>query len=502
MQSLLSQNPENLTTAQLVYIIAFLNSNYRQGTPVVNDDEFDNLYLAELEKRNPQHPYLQTVQPEQESVIVTIGAKGRIAHSTPMLSTQKGYNTHDIEKWVKRCFQAAKERGIDPNSLKFRATPKLDGIACRIQRTGSTFLAVTRGDSRFGNDISHLFNAGVQIIGDTSRQSAVGELVMSNNYFEQKGLAQHFAHPRNFIAGIASADNLNKHAQAALEEGGVHFVIYDDLKAPNYSGEQLIQGLSEIEQNTLSNNEYPTDGVVIQVDNAQLFKYMGHTTHHWNAQIAKKSEGATAIVKVIGVTWQVGRTGRVSPVVNIEPTQLSGCEISNVTAHHAGYLKNNGIGRGAELVITRSGEVIPTISRVKVSATPEIPQICPCCSSQLECKNDFLICPNADTCTAQAATALQYFAKTVKMDLIGLKTSDRLANNGITSIPALLTVQEDALIAMGFGAGQAKNIRNEIDRLKAEPLADNLLLASIGIPHAWTRFIRKAISKTQNRDCC
>ena len=432
MQQLLSQQPENLTTAQLVMLIVHLNKQYRSGNPVVSDDVFDHSYIAELSRRNPDHPYLTIVQPEPLAVAVSSGSKGRIAHpdNRPMLSTQKAYSANEVDSWIQKCQQAAIQQDIDPSILRFRVTPKLDGVACRTQQR--PFLAASRGDGKFGRDLTHLFDSGVSIIGNVNKPHTVGELVMPISFFSESKLSDNFAHPRNLVSGIVTADKIDGLAAEALKNGGVHYVIYDDLSAPSYSASDLIHSLTDIEESVLQ-SDYPLDGIVLQLDNSQIFKKMGHNNHHWHAQLAKKTIGETATVKVTAIKWATGRTQRISPIVQITPVELSGAKISNVTAHHAGYVREKGIGAGAVLSITRSGEIIPKILDVVCPADPELPDSCPCCNAPVEWRNDFLYCTGAE-CSAQATSKLQHFAKTTQMDLIGAKTAETLVDNGVTTI--------------------------------------------------------------------
>ena len=486
MQSLLDQNPETLTTPQLVMVIAKLNGHYRTGKPLISDQSFDQHYLAELKRRSPSHPYLSMVQPEPIIIASGVASKGRIIHPRKMLSTNKAYELHEVQHWLSKCLDAARSRGIDPDSLLFKATPKLDGIACRAQNVPD-FMAVSRGDGLAGNDLTAVFERGVTYIGnvDNDRTDVVGELIMPQCYFDDNNLSDHFEHPRNLIAGLASADSPNPHALQAHKDGGVHFVIFDDIKAPVYTAKSLIDDFEQIEQKVLAAGmlpyRYPLDGIVLEVADNNLLNEMGNNGHFWHGQLAKKTIGETADVTVTGIRWQIGRSGRVSPVVELEPTRLSGCTITNVTAHHARNVLTQGLGVGAVVRLVRSGMIIPKILSTSKPVEAVLPDACPCCSEVLVWSGDFLCCPNNAGCSAQAGSQLIHFSKSIMMDLIGEKTANKLVDAGVNSIPALLNLDADILREIGFGVGQSANIIAEIQRVKSEPIQDYLVLAGLGI---------------------
>ncbi|MBW8191340.1 hypothetical protein K0504_09850 [Neiella marina] len=476
MQNLLNQPVEALNDAQLIQLLAFLNTQYRSGSPQVSDSAFDSIYINELTRRDPNHPFLKSVQPAPLTT-----SKGRIAHPAgqEMLSTLKAYTADEISAYVDRCAKAASQLGICQSQLRFRITPKLDGIAVRLNAAKAQY--VTRGDGSFGSDISCLIQQGVVTQG-SRHADACGELVMAKDYFEHSGLSKVFEHPRNFIAGMATADTLTDYHRQALADGGVHLVIYRDMDAVEVNAQTLMTDLNNLEQQVLTSTNFPVDGVVIEVTEqfSDVKQLLGKSSHHHHWQVAKKQLSETADVEVLGVDYQVGRSGRLTPVVRVSDTKLSGATIKNVTAHHAGYVRDNGIGEGAIITITRSGLVIPKIVSIVSRAEPELIDCCPECHAPVMWNADLLYCTGS-SCSAQAASRIIHFSKIVQMDLIGPKSAQRLVDAGVSSIPEFLSLSSAALIDAGFGAGQAKNILAEIERVRVEPLRDNLLLASVGI---------------------
>ncbi|MEF1300836.1 hypothetical protein QTO17_02760, partial [Vibrio owensii] len=159
MKELLTKAVNELTNDELSSLCVYLNEEYRAGKPEVSDEAFDFVYMAALRERVPNHPLLTAPQP---TVFET--AKGRVQHPSPMLSTDKAYELEEVESYVARCEKAALAAGLDPNTLQFRVLAKLDGIAGRLVATPKQL--ITRGDGAFGNDISHLIEAGLVIIGN------------------------------------------------------------------------------------------------------------------------------------------------------------------------------------------------------------------------------------------------------------------------------------------------------------------------------------------------
>jgi DNA ligase (NAD+) len=181
--------------------------------------------------------------------------------------------------------------------------------------------------------------------------------------------------------------------------------------------------------------DFPTDGIIIEVVNDYLKEYLGHTEHHHRWMIAVKDKGGTATTKVQNIMWQVGRTGNITPVLEIVPKQLSGATIHRVTAHNAGFVKKNYIGLGAEIEIIRSGEVIPKlIMVVKRADEVVLPSFCPACTCELVLENDFLKCPNM-LCGDQIDRRIEYWFKTLDTaDWFGIHTISYITKQGIHSI--------------------------------------------------------------------
>ena len=467
----LSKPVAELSTEELVEWLIYANNAYRNGEPVISDETYDQVYYAELVKRDPNHPFLHTVEPESD-----LGTR-KIRHSVPMLSTDKAYTQADISTFVERVIRHAEAVDISAEDLRFRITPKLDGMAAKYEDD----VLATRGNGLLGNDISRNLQRGLKTVG--GKNTGVGEIVIEQRYFADN-LSDQFSHPRNFVTGLIGADTLSDEAKEALQDGAIRFVPYQTLNAKECTAEQLLTEIETLCAAVEADCEYPVDGSVIDVLNEAVRDELGSTNHHHNWQIAKKLKGETAITTVNAITWQTGRTGRITPVLNVETINLSGADISNVTAHNAGNIKNLNVGIGAKIEIVRSGEVIPKLlAIVKTGDDAVIPEQCPACSATAAMERDFLVC-QGNECIAQREAQLQHFFRVLgNIDLFGPKTIEKLVAKQIMTLEAIYALQAEQFEEIGFGAKQATNLVAQLKRSRTEEVEDWRFLAAFGIQH-------------------
>lgn len=460
------------------------NAAYRAGEPTMSDARYDEL-VEELRGLAPEHPWLHQVEAEDLPV------KDQVRHPSPMLSTEKAYQPADLERWVERVRKAAVEQGIDTDSLVFRMTPKLDGLAGRDDGQ----ILATRGNGRVGYDISSAWDKGLVAVG--GRGQGVGEIVLVESWFNEH-LADAFDHPRNVAVGIVKADEVNQDFLEALQDEVVRFVPYSsfntqDGTAWEGSALELLEQTAEITARLREAVDYPLDGMVVEVLGDPLRAYMGATSHHHRWQIALKERGELVQTVVNQVVWQTGRTGNVTPVMEVEPVRVSGATVSRVTAHHAGMIRDKGIGPGARIEIIRSGEVIPKLEEVLSPVEPTLVSACPSCGTELSWRNDFLVCEAGLECPAQVEAALRHWFRTLRTaDFFGPKTIARLVE-GRTDLetgdivqrwdrlPKVYDLSEQDLRTLGFGPGQTKNLLEALQISRSTPVEDARWLAAFGI---------------------
>ncbi len=464
---------------ELVETLHRYNEAYRNGAPLVSDDVYDSL-VEKLKSLDPDNPYLQTVEPE------SFTGKTEVRHPSPMLSTEKAYGKADVERYVQRVMKAAEE--IGETHVMFRVTAKLDGLAGRDD--GTVF--ATRGNGTVGYEITSAFKKGVVPV--DGRGNGLGEIVMSLSYFEEN-LSGVFEHPRNMVVGIVSSDVLNEYAEKALADQAVRFVPYSTMPAWTGSGSELLKNLDTIQSDLLTGIDYPVDGLVCEVLGDELRQHMGATAHHYRWQIAIKTRGETAMTTVEGVVWQVGRTGNVTPVMEVSPVKLSGATIRRVTAHNAGLVKKSRIGKGADIEIIRSGEVIPKlVDVIKPSDGVELPEVCPACATALSWQNDFLKCTNP-LCPAQMEQRLVHWFKSLgNADWFGIKTVKKMVDKGYDSLEKVYAMTEQNFVDLGFGPVQSKNLFDALGISRSKSVEDWRFLSAFGIPNLGKGDSRKLLA--------
>ena len=476
----------------LVAQLEVYNRAYREGQPLISDDTYDRL-VEQLRLLDPGHPFLHSVEPEQ------FASRVEIRHATPMLSIEKVYiekkeDYARLERFIQNAEKSGREIGI--TQLRFRATVKLDGLAGRDD--GNLF--ATRGNGIVGYEISNAFDKGVIPIG--GRGQGLGEIVVVQSYFDEH-MADKFEHPRNMVVGIISSDTLNPNAKTALDDGMVHFLPYSQLPDWQGSGADLLKDIDAISDGLMEDTDYPLDGVVVEVIDPRLREYLGATAHHYRWQIAVKRKGETAETLVRNIQWQVGRTGHITPVLEVDPVTLSGATIRRVTAHHASRVAEEGMGPGALIEIIRSGEVIPKIEHVlKRSDRVELPSVCPRCAQPLTWETrgrtdngiQFLFCRNS-VCPGKTEEQICHWFKTLgNADWFGIKTVQKLVEAGYDSLEKIYAMGSADFQTLGFGPVLSENLANALTGSRTRALEDWRFLAAFGIDRLGLGDSRKLLS--------
>jgi len=461
----------SVSDEDLVEFLTLANLMYRGGVRLVSDSSYDFVFQEELRKRNPSHPFLLEVEPEPLQVRKTVQLPVR------MFSTEKAYDFTTIQRWANRIEKAAVEKGMAFEQLVFRATPKLDGFAAYDD--GKRLY--TRGDGRRGTDITRVFDRGLQVAAGGVRGMGAGEIVVSRSYF-RKNLAHHFDNSRNFQASLIKEKELDSPAAEAVNRGEAVFYPFSLL--PDWQGlwRDLAEKFDEVIDGLWNLIDYDIDGVVVEIVDSVIKKSMGATRHHHRWQIAFKKNTETAEVEVLAVIPQTSRSGRVNPVAEIEPAKLSGALIRRVTVHHYGMVREKGVGPGAVIRLSRSGEVIPKIEEVLVSVEPQIPSNCPSCDTDLIWEGDYLLCTNNMECPAQITHSIGHFFKTLgNIDGFGPASINKIYLNGIKTLPQIYALAEKDYVDMGFGPRQADNMVAQLQRSRRDQIEDWRFLAAFGV---------------------
>lgn len=444
------------------------NTSYREGNPIVSDWFYDNIALEALRRKNPDHAFFKKPEPEPELIA---GKTVRLPQR--MLSTQKAYSIDEIKKWADEVLSVGASLGIASGNVFFRITPKYDGYAALFHQ-GKLY---TRGDGRSGTDISHVLKR----IDRTEFLDGPGEIVIRKEYFKNH-LSESFENSRNFIATLIKEGEVDKGVMDAILSGATSFQSFADSASWMADVVGVIDDL-ESYWNWAKDCKFDTDGLVIEAVDENIKKRMGSTNHHHRWQIAYKKNEEYHDIRVTGLTWQTSKNGRLTPVVELEPTKVSGVTISRATGHHAGNIIDKGIDTDAIVKVCRSGLVIPYIESVveKVFAV-KIPRTCPSCNAPAKLDGDNLLCTNVPTsCPAQVEGVIEFFFQTIgNCDGFGPKVVEQLASYGRKSVANIYSLTREDLAKI-IGGKLGENLYDELIASTKRPIEDWRFLAAFSI---------------------
>lgn len=411
--------------------------SYRMGEPSVSDEDYDALY-RQLEKL--EHSYPELINPYSPTQIVE-SAKGNTYHLSPMLSIENCWNEASFDLYLNRIKKTLKSE-ILPEIV---CEPKYDGVALSLTYYhGVLVQALTRGDGIKGEmvldnilfvpDIPHRLEIAQELL------VVRGELIIHERDFQS--LKAKYANARNLSAGIIRNLNPN-HSYLALmkfyaygiEEGGFEthyenleklimlgFRIWNNILKTNSSEEMLKYYNAHRMTKDLP---FLSDGVVFKVNSKALQKQMGNTLKHPRAYIAYKTNSQdTASVILRKIFYQVGRTGKITPVAAFDQTALAGVIINRASLFNTDYLRVNNIKVGTILNITRSGGVIPYIQKAidpNPSCRAEVINNCPCCDSLIKFTEKDSYCLNL-SCHERLTAQISFYASKDIFDIHGLNT--------------------------------------------------------------------------------
>ncbi|MEC7839573.1 MAG: NAD-dependent DNA ligase LigA [Chlamydiota bacterium] len=495
---------------------------YIDHTPEISDQEFD-LLLKQLENIEKDHPdWVSSDSPSQRvGEMLTEGFKS-VTHKTPMLSLANSYSKEEVEDFIKRV-----QKILDSEDLVFSCELKMDGIAVSVCYENGRFIrGVTRGDGRKGDDITSniktIASLPLKLTGSNFPDylEVRGEAFMPHRVFqdlndERENLGEDlWANPRNAAAGSLKLLNPIEVAKrglavyfygiAAESSGEISHQseIHDYLSAfglptlPHHakccSIEEIWKFVEKI-QNLRPELPYDIDGIVIKLDNLRDQKKVGFTAKSPRWAIAYKFAAEQAVTKIRDITIQVGRTGVMTPVAELEPVLCAGSTISRATLHNEDEIKRKDIRIGDTVVIEKGGDVIPKVVNVNLEKRPSsskpwfMPDHCPYCSSEVErVPGEVAVrCPNISGCPQQKLRRISYFVAKGAMDIdnLGVKVVEQLVKIGFVTRPSdIYTLNANHLIQLeGFKEKSISNLLSSIEASKNVPLARFIM--AIGIKY-------------------
>ena len=491
---------------------------YVLNNSVVSDQEFDALLheLIRLEEENPQ--YKKNDSPTMRIGSIVLDKFDKVTHDVPMMSLSNAFNEEDLRSFDEKII---KEVG----NVSYNVELKIDGLAGSIKyENGSLVLGASRGNGVVGENITSNIKTIKSVplkIDYQDNLEVRGEIFMSKKSFKQTNEEriannlEKFKNPRNAASG--SVRQLDSKIAASRN---LDMFIYSLVSPKSHNIENHISALSFVKKlgfkiNPLSNIcqnidevieftklytekrdslKYEIDGIVIKVDDISLHEKIGYTAKSPKWAIAYKFPAEEVITKINSITFQVGRTGQITPVANLDSVMVQGSTVSRATLHNEDYVVDKDIREKDYVIIKKAGDIIPEV--VKVVMDRRLPgsipfsmiKECPVCKSNLirnEGVADYY-CVNP-LCDAKKIEGLIHFAsrKAMNIEGLGIRIIEQFYNDGfiksIKDIYILKNHREELIIKEGFGVKSIDKLLENIELSKKSNL--DKLLFGLGIRH-------------------
>ena len=504
--------------------IAYYNTlYYKKAISEITDLKYDQLVkrLQNLEKKYPQYKIDKS---PTEIVGSDITGKGKIIpHKVRMYSLDNAYSLKEIEEFIERV------KKVDERKLTMATELKIDGFSINLYYENSKLqYATTRGDGFEGEDVTENIKTLKSIPIEIKYKEPIeirGEIYLPKKEFERINSERKdngeklFANPRNAAAGTIKLKDGDLVASRKLNSVFYSVGLFNDsniksqkklleflnmqgfntVKVSFVIGMEEITNQCEIWEQARDSLDYDIDGLVIKVNDFQLQQKLGFTTKSPKWAIAYKFKAEEVETQLLGVDFQVGRTGAVTPVARLKPVFVSGSTVSNATLHNEDEIKRLDLRIGDYVTIIKSGEIIPKIIDVNYekrelnSNEIEFPKTCPACGTLLKREEGEVIsyCNNIN-CPAQIQRSIQHFASRVAVDIDGLGEAvvkQLIEHKQISKIQDIYHIDFNEFQKYDKqGLKSAENLKNAIEHSKTQKF--HKILFGLGI-----RFVGAKISK-------
>ncbi len=415
--------------------------------PKISDAAYDALYrrLEEMEREHPE--WIAPDSPTQRVGGKALDRFEKVEHRVPLLSLEKAYEEAELAAWME---QMARELGrpVDPD---FTVEPKIDGDSLElVYEKGVLVQASTRGDGRVGENVIHSVRTikavPLRLEGAPELLEVRGEAYIGiadfrelNRRLVEKG-EEPFANPRNLTAGsikqkdpgITASRPLRFRAHGLGVVKGVKFRTHDEamrrlqevgLPVVPYERVKDEAAILSYWKRTLEGRDaldHEIDGIVVKVNDLGLREVLGERSKSPRWAIAYKFPSREESTQVLAVDWQVGRSGRLTPVARLKPVSISGVTVSNATLHNPGQIRDLGIRVGDTVLVRRAGDVIPYVVKVVTDQRPLVPETCPTCGARTERTEADVFCTNGFRCPDQLKGAIDHFCSRGAMNIEGI----------------------------------------------------------------------------------
>ncbi len=505
----------------LIEVINKHNYNYYVlDNPTISDVEYDKLYYRLVDLENESGVILEGSPTQRVGDYVLDGFEKR-RHTVNLYSLNKVRDFTDLENWIDDMNKAT-------GGTLFAVEYKFDGLQIVIEYENGHFKnATTRGNGTIGEDVTlqvKTIRSVPLTIPFKKRLIVQGEGMMTNPAFEEynKKATEKLKNPRNAVAGavrnldpretakrkldyfcygvmlcedrvFSSQEEIHKFIEEqGFKTGGFFKLCKDAKEVENY--------IKEVDKEK-AKLDVLIDGMVVKINNVEKRDEIGFTAKFPRWAMAYKFEAQEVSTMLESVTWQVGRSGRVTPIANLTPVELAGATISRATLNNIEDIRKKDLYENARVFIRRSNEVIPEVmglaEKFNYSKKIEVPLVCPCCGQELERRGPLLFCPNHLGCREQVVDRLSHFASRNAFNIEGL--SEKTANLfyeklNIRKLSDIFCLTEQDLLTLdNFKDKKAKKIVDAIQKSKDVELAR--FLYSLGIAEVGYKTAKELANK-------
>lgn len=507
---------------------------YILDNPIITDFEFDQK-LKELQALENAHP--EVFDPNSPTQRVGGGLTKSfetVAHQFPMYSLDNSYSFEELKMWIERIKKRLNEDALElfAPELNFNCELKYDGASISLKYKGGRLIrALTRGDGIQGDDVTQnikkIKTVPLVLQGEYPDEFEIrGEIVLPKDAFEalnrkrQEAGEPLFMNPRNTASGTlklqdsstVAARGLQCIVYAMVSEQMVYTSQYEMLSRAKKMGfyvadtAQLCGSVEEVESyinywdTHRSSLPFEIDGVVVKVDAIELQEQLGFTAKAPRWAMAYKFKAEQVLTILESVSYQVGRTGAITPVANLQPVLVAGTTVKRASLHNADQIEKLDLYLGDTVFLEKGGEIIPKVTGVerskrKSDSKPiEFPNYCPECQTPLVRKEGEAqhYCPNEESCPPQITGRIQHFCSRKAMDVegIGEETVVLLVQEGlIKDVADLYTLAADQLAGIPrLGDLSIQNLLEGIEKSKTQPFQK--VLFGLGI-----RYVGETVAK-------
>ncbi|MBQ0085330.1 MAG: NAD-dependent DNA ligase LigA [Prevotella sp.] len=497
---------------------------YKDNSPIISDQEFDML-MHELENLEKKHPEMyDSNSPTQHVGSDTNKEFAKVVHKYPMLSLANTYNRQDVADFYNRV-----KTGLGGENFEICCEMKYDGLSISlIYEDGTLMKAVTRGDGVQGDDVTanvKMIKTIPQVVSEKRSFEIRGEVLLPFSEFERLNEEKEkrgeplFANPRNAASGTLKQQDSRIVAQRGLD-AYLYYLLGEEMPTDGHLenlqeaekwGFQISKGMKKAQtlEDIYTFIDYwdeerkklpvATDGIVLKVNSLRQQKALGFTAKSPRWAIAYKFKAERACTRLNSVTFQVGRTGAITPVANMEPVQLAGTIVKRASLYNEDAIRQLDLHIGDMVYVEKGGEIIPKIVGVNIDERPiiampvEFITRCPECGTPLVRYEGEAVhyCTNDSGCPSQIKGRIEQFIsrKAMNIDSLGPETVDDYYNHGlIKNIADLYRIGVQDINGDGSKTKSAMKIVNSINESKNVPF--ERVVFAIGI-----RFVGETSAK-------